>query len=231
MTGYNDYTQGTNTLHISDNISQYEAARSSFFVFQIAPDQLTNLRHPDFDTSSGEAGDADKYDGQTASDYIRLNVTKASVPNFSVETGEYRRGNDVVHYATTPTFADGSITVDELDDTLRALGLNPLKKDLVDIKKKFEAEGGKIKFNQFVEIYLIFQKKAPTKQSLIDCFKIFNQDENGCISLDDFKQSMTTMGDKFDDNQFDDIIKYANVEGDKLNCVKFIEDLINKSNM
>ena len=114
MTGYNDYTQGTNTLHISSKLDQYEAARSSFFVFQIAPDQLTNLRHPDFDTSSGEAGDADKYDGQTAYDYIRLNVTKASVPNFSFETGEYRRGNDVVHYATTPTFADGQITVDDV---------------------------------------------------------------------------------------------------------------------
>lgn len=114
MAGYNDYTQGTNTLHISDNFNQYEAARNSFFVFQIAPDQLTNLKHPDFDTNSGEPGKLDLYDGQTMSDYIRLNVLKASVPNFTVATHEYRRGNDVIKFAGVPTFADGSITVDDV---------------------------------------------------------------------------------------------------------------------
>ena len=40
--------QSLNTTHIANNLSQYEHARSSFFVFQVAPDQLTNLVHPDF---------------------------------------------------------------------------------------------------------------------------------------------------------------------------------------
>ena len=106
--------QSLNTTHITGKLNQYEAARSSFFVFQIAPDQLTNLKHPDFDTSSGEAGETDLYNGQEMSDYIRLNVMKASVPNFTVATHEYRRGNDVVKFAGIPTFADGSITVDDV---------------------------------------------------------------------------------------------------------------------
>ena len=33
---------------------------------------------------------------------LKLNVTKAPVPQFSVKTEEYRRGNDVVKFATTP---------------------------------------------------------------------------------------------------------------------------------
>ena len=106
--------QSLNTTHIANNLSQYEHARSSFFVFQVAPDQLTNLVHPDFDTSSGEPGETDKYDGQLASDYLRLNVLKASVPNFTVETHTYRRGNDVIKSASTPTFKDGSITIDDV---------------------------------------------------------------------------------------------------------------------
>ena len=106
--------QSLNTTHISSNLSQYEHARSSFFVFQVAPDQLDNLVHPDFDTSSGEPKAADKYDGQQASDYLRLNVIKASVPNFTVETHTYRRGNDVVKSASVPTFKDGSITIDDV---------------------------------------------------------------------------------------------------------------------
>ena len=106
--------QSLNTTHIANNLNQYEHARSSFFVFQVAPDQLTNLVHPDFDTSSGEPGETDKYDGQLASDYLRLNVLKASVPNFKVETHSYRRGNDVITFASTPTFEDGSITIDDV---------------------------------------------------------------------------------------------------------------------
>ena len=106
--------QSLNTTHISSNLSQYEHARSSFFVFQVAPEELTNLIYPDFDTSAGEPGDADKYNGQQASDYLRLNVVKASVPNFTVETHTYRRGNDVVKSASVPTFKDGSITVDDV---------------------------------------------------------------------------------------------------------------------
>jgi len=106
--------QSLNTTHISSNLNQYEHARSSFFVFQVAPDQLTNLVHPDFDTSSGEPDASNKYDSRQASDYLRLNVVKASVPNFTIETHTYRRGNDVVKSASTPTFKDGSITVDDV---------------------------------------------------------------------------------------------------------------------
>jgi hypothetical protein len=49
-----------------------------------------------------------------ASDALRLNVLKSSVPNFTIETHEYRRGNDVVKFAGVPTFKDGSITVDDV---------------------------------------------------------------------------------------------------------------------
>lgn len=106
--------KGLNTWHISDNLNQYEAARSNFFIFQVGADQLTNLIHPDFDTSSGEAGETDRYNPEQASEYLRLNVVKASVPNFTVEAKEYRRGNDVIKWAGVPTFKEGSITVDDV---------------------------------------------------------------------------------------------------------------------
>jgi hypothetical protein len=108
--------QSLNTLHISENLSAYEAARNSFFVFYVDPTQLTNLYSPDFDPDSGEAKveDGTRFDGQMASDALRLNVVKSSVPNFTIEPMEYRRGNDVVKFAGVPTFKDGSITVDDV---------------------------------------------------------------------------------------------------------------------
>ena len=108
--------QSLNTLHISENLAAYEAARNSFFVFYVDPTQLTNLYSPDFDPDSGEAKveDGTRFDGQMASDALRLNVVKSSVPNFTIEPMEYRRGNDVVKFAGVPTFKDGSITVDDV---------------------------------------------------------------------------------------------------------------------
>lgn len=108
--------QSLNTLHISENLAAYEAARNSFFVFYVDPTQLTNLYSPDFDPDSGEAKveDGTLFDGQMASDAIRLNVVKSSVPNFTIEPLEYRRGNDVVKFAGVPSFSAGSITVDDV---------------------------------------------------------------------------------------------------------------------
>jgi hypothetical protein len=108
--------QSLNTLHISENLKAYEAARNSFFVFHVDPNQLTNLYSPDFDPDSGTANEEDGtlFNSKVASEALRLNVVKSSVPNFTVETHEYRRGNDVVKFAGVPTFKDGSITVDDV---------------------------------------------------------------------------------------------------------------------
>lgn len=107
-----------NTLHIANqkNIAFYEAARNSFFVFYVDPNELTNLYAPDFNPDTGEASidDGTLFNGAAASEALRLNVTKASVPNFTVGVHEYRRGNDVVKFAGVPTYKDGSITVDDV---------------------------------------------------------------------------------------------------------------------
>ena len=108
--------QSLNTTHISSNLRDYEAARNSFFVFEIDSNQLTNLYKHDFNPDTGEASveEGTLYDGTKAAEAIRLNVVKSSVPNFTVEVLEYRRGNDVVKFAGVPTFKDGSITVDDV---------------------------------------------------------------------------------------------------------------------
>ena len=108
--------QSLNTWHISENLAAYEAARNSFFVFHVNPTELTNLYSPDFDPDSGEASEKDGtlFNGDMASEALRLNVVKSSVPNFTIAPMEYRRGNDVVKFAGIPTYKDGSLTIDDV---------------------------------------------------------------------------------------------------------------------
>jgi hypothetical protein len=108
--------QSLNTTHISAHFEDYEAARNSFFVFLIDPNELSNLYSPNFDPDSGEASidDYTRFDGSKASEALRLNVVKASVPNFTIEPLTYRRGNDVIKFAGVPTYKDGTVTVDDV---------------------------------------------------------------------------------------------------------------------
>lgn len=99
-------------MHIASDYASYEAARSAFFILTVPEAQLTNLRKPT-DKTIDDAS-AKKLNNKKASEVLRLNVVKTSVPQFSVETSEYRRGNDVVKFATVPTWESGSLTVDDI---------------------------------------------------------------------------------------------------------------------
>lgn len=109
-----DADKSLNTTHISADYSKYEAARSAFFVLTIPETELSNLLRPDYTGDPSAAQEADRLSAPIASESLRLNVTKCPVPHFSVETGEYRRGNDVVKFATVPTWSDGTIEVDDI---------------------------------------------------------------------------------------------------------------------
>lgn len=112
MPNYTNVDMALGSYHIATELQNYEAARTAFFVLDIPKNQLTNLRKPT------ETGDDDttalKLNSDDAADILRLNVTKTSVPQFSVETHEYRRGNDVVKFAGVPTWDSGSLEVDDI---------------------------------------------------------------------------------------------------------------------
>lgn len=105
------FDESLNTRHISTNLANYEAARSAFFTLVI--DGLdNNLLKPNYTGEEAAAADSDRI--SNAQEVLRLNVTKTSVPHFSVEVASYRRGNDVVKFATTPTWDSGTLVVDDI---------------------------------------------------------------------------------------------------------------------
>jgi hypothetical protein len=109
-----DADKSLNTTHISADYTNYEAARNAFFVLTVPETELENLIRPDYTGDPAAVQATDMLNAPTASQSLRLNVTKCPVPHFSVETGEYRRGNDVVKFATVPTWNDGAIEVDDI---------------------------------------------------------------------------------------------------------------------
>ena len=102
------YDNSLNAVHISNNLANYEAARSAFFILVVS--DLDNLVSPDVSSENPTINDYIS----NAREVLKLNVTKSSVPHFSIGTEQYRRGNEVVKFATTPTWDGGTIEVDDV---------------------------------------------------------------------------------------------------------------------
>lgn len=108
-----NYDASLSAQHISTNLRNYEAARSGFFTFIV--DDIDNIIRADY---TGDRSDEDSISESSriknAQETLKLNVTSASVPHFSLEVLQYKRGNDTVKFAGTPTFEAGSISVDDV---------------------------------------------------------------------------------------------------------------------
>lgn len=120
-----DTTFGLNASHISTNLDNYEAARTGFFTLLVGGGSKWDDTNPDsYDTINGlplmykEKGNLGGTDKKNAAyneqKILALNVVKAFVPHFELGVLEYKRGNETIKFAGTPTFNGGNLVVDDI---------------------------------------------------------------------------------------------------------------------
>jgi len=102
--------------HLADNPNLYEVQRSNNFEFIV--DNIDNI----LKVGATDADDADNVISN-AQQVLRFSVVSASLPMFSQEAIEIRRGNSVMKAAGRPSFSDGSLVVNDFigADTKSAL--------------------------------------------------------------------------------------------------------------
>lgn len=105
-----NYDPSLGAQHISTNLDVYEAARSNFFTLIV--DGIDNIVKASYSGNSEDAPDTEKI--PKAQEILKLNVTQANIPHFTLENMTYTRGNEVVHFAGTPTWNGGEIIVDDV---------------------------------------------------------------------------------------------------------------------
>lgn len=104
------YDKSLTAEHISSNLQNYEAARSGFFTLIV--DDLDNILKSTYIGNAADAQDTDRI--ANAQEILKLNVTASSVPQFTIQTQQYTRGNEVVKFAGKPQWSNTSITVDDV---------------------------------------------------------------------------------------------------------------------
>ena len=125
---------------------------------------------------------------------------------------------------------DGSISIHELGNILRSLGVNPTLSELQLMINEVDTDGpGKIEFDEFYELFGKQLKESNTEEDYIEAFKIFDKDGNGFISLEELCQVMKSIGENITEEDAKQMIKEADIDGDGyINYHEFVKIMISK---
>ena len=69
-------------------------------------------------------------------------------------------------------------------------------------------------FQEFLTMMAKMLKQGDSEEELLEAFKVFDKDGNGQISAAELRHVMTNLGEKLTDEQVDEMIKEADIDGD-----------------
>ncbi|KCV69709.1 calmodulin [Fonticula alba] len=125
---------------------------------------------------------------------------------------------------------DGTISVKDLPDLLRAVGQNPLQREVDEICKKIDPSGNKrLTFDEYKAI----QNRADgwkahgSEEEFIQGFAVFDRDGNGLISAGELRYVLTSLGEKLSDREVDELLRGVELNKDgSLNYEEFVRTII-----
>ncbi|RWW46143.1 hypothetical protein BHE74_00047952, partial [Ensete ventricosum] len=125
---------------------------------------------------------------------------------------------------------DGCITTKELGTVMRSLGQNPTEAELQDMINEVDADGnGTIDFPEFLNLMARKMKDTDSEEELKEAFRVFDKDQNGFISAAELRHVMTNLGEKLTDEEVDEMIREADVDGDgQINYDEFVKIMMAK---
>ncbi|KAF5306856.1 hypothetical protein FQA39_LY00086 [Lamprigera yunnana] len=110
---------------------------------------------------------------------------------------------------------DGTITMAELGVVMRSLGQRPTETELRDMVNEVDQDGnGTIEFNEFLQMMSKKLKEADCDEELREAFRVFDKNNDGLISSNELRHVMTSLGERLSEEEVDDMIKEADLDGD-----------------
>ena len=73
--------------------------------------------------------------------------------------------------------------------------------------------GGRLMLPTFLKLMSDYKREPENEDDICDAFKEFDEEGDGVISLKELKKMLTGMGEKLSDEEFDFMLKEANVSG------------------
>ena len=97
----------------------------------------------------------------------------------------------------------GQINAAELATVLRAVGLNPTEHHVQELLEEYDADdSGALSFAEFARLYVEELESVEEADKLFkNAFQFFDKDGNGEISLVEFREVLTQLGDPMGDDE------------------------------
>ena len=128
---------------------------------------------------------------------------------------------------------NGFITIDELKQMVLQFNKKEKlsQKELNQMLKEYDNDGDKrISFDEFLKVALDhLNDKSKYEQDLRNAFHNFDKDSNGFITRSELKETMKELGQKLNDDEIDQMLKEADINGDsKISFVEFMKLMSSK---
>ncbi|XP_052769162.1 neo-calmodulin-like [Mya arenaria] len=117
---------------------------------------------------------------------------------------------------------DGTISTQELGIVMRSLGQDPSEDELQEIVREADTDGdGVIEFDEFIVMMTKQMTNIGSEKDIREAFKVFDPQNLGYITSSDLRHVMTTRGDRMSDEEVDEMIADADLDGD--GCIEYEE--------
>ncbi|XP_025199502.1 myosin regulatory light chain sqh-like [Melanaphis sacchari] len=117
---------------------------------------------------------------------------------------------------------DGFIDKKDLYDMLVSLGINPKDNHLASMINDASVP---INFSMFLTLFSKRLRDTDSEDVIKNAFSCFDENDEGCIDVDRLRELLITMGDRFTNEDVDEIFREAPISGGKLNYFEFIRIL------
>lgn len=104
---------------------------------------------------------------------------------------------------------NGKIPASSVPIALRAAGLNPSEEKIKEIMSKTSD----IDMAEYEALVSQYDDKTDTPEAVKEAFRVFDKDLDGTVSVSMFRHIMTTMGEKYSDEEFRDLIQGVEENG------------------
>ena len=125
---------------------------------------------------------------------------------------------------------DGTITAKELVAAMRSLGLNPPEVESRGMINEDDTDENRpIDFSEFFKLLATKRKDQDTKEKFNEAFDVFDKDGKGLITIAELRHVMKNLGEKFTDEEIDEMIRDADLDKDgHINYEEFVIMMMDK---
>ena len=125
---------------------------------------------------------------------------------------------------------NGFITAAELRHVMTNIGDKLTDEEVYEMIREADMDGdGQVNCEEFVAMMAQKMKDSDREEEIREAFCVFDRDGNGFISAAELRHVMTNIGDKLTDEEVDDMIREADIDGDgQVNCEEFVTMMTKK---